>query len=67
MRIESLFRSRAKIIIMIVDLIVQSLSLPALAKRFERITSQRLVAVLVDLHFDPLQFAYLKNRIARLY
>ena len=33
-----------------------------LGKRFERITSQRLVAVLADLHFDPTQFAYLKNR-----
>jgi len=33
-----------------------------LGKRFERITSQRLVAVLADLHFDPLQFAYLKTR-----
>ena len=33
-----------------------------LGKRFERISSQRLVAILADLHFDPLQFAYLKNR-----
>jgi len=33
-----------------------------IGKRFERITSQRLVAVLVDLHFDPMQSAYLKNR-----
>ena len=33
-----------------------------IGKRFERIASQRLVAVLADLNFDPLQFAYLKNR-----
>jgi len=35
---------------------------PCLGKRFERITSQRLVAVLDDLNFDSSQFAYLKNR-----
>jgi len=33
-----------------------------LCKRFERITSQRLIAILADLHFDPFQFAYLRNR-----
>jgi len=33
-----------------------------LGKRFERITSQRLLAILADLQFDPFQFAYLKNR-----
>ena len=33
-----------------------------LGKRFERITSKRLIAILAEVHFDPLQFAYLKNR-----
>ena len=33
-----------------------------LGKRFERITSQRLVTILSYHHFDPLQFAYLKSR-----
>ena len=32
-----------------------------IGKRFESIASQRLVAVLADLNFDPLQFAYLKQ------
>ena len=33
-----------------------------LGKQFERITSQRLIAILADLEFDPFQFAYLRNR-----
>jgi len=31
-------------------------------KRFEHITARRLALVLADLQFDPLQFAYLRNR-----
>ena len=33
-----------------------------LGKRFERITAQRLIAVLEQVNFDPLQFAYLHDR-----
>jgi len=33
-----------------------------LGKRFERITSRRLTAVLADIQFDTFQFAFLKNR-----
>ena len=36
----------------------------ALGKRFEHITSQRLIGVLQESHFDFDQFAYLKNRSA---
>jgi len=34
----------------------------SLGKRFEYITSRRLIAVLEDSSFDPVQFAYLQNR-----
>ena len=33
----------------------------SVGKRFERIRSKRLVAILANLNFDPLQFAYLKK------
>ena len=41
----------------------RTISLTAvLGKRFEKITAERLVAVLESLGFDPDQFAYLQNR-----
>ena len=33
-----------------------------LGKRFEYITSQRLISILTELHFDKDQFAYIKGR-----
>ena len=36
----------------------------SIGKRFERITSQRLIAVLDSVNFDSDQFAYLKERSA---